>query len=222
MKDDFDVGYVCGALCARGHVVWDEKRKHYTITLEIKNDEFAKVFSERISHIVPKVIMLNLKKTYRGRMYITNVIRIYGKEVIRNLFNENKLKVGCRDWKVPPRAYKDERFRKGFLQGYFDGDGHVNVRLRKHKNGKLQRRWSIKATSANKDGLIEIKKLLYLEGVKSYVYQTGNYFVVEIDGKTNVMLFKNNVNFGVKNKREKLESSLIHFNSSYPDSNELH
>ncbi len=100
---------------------------------------------------------------------------------------------GSRNKKVPMFAYSaNEKFIKGFLQAYFDGDGNVSV-----ERGVIR-------ASSNSKGLIDgIALLLTRFGIFSYK-GNGKQFTLVIPAK-HARIFREKIGFASTKKREKLD-----------------
>ncbi|MEM5792848.1 MAG: LAGLIDADG family homing endonuclease [Candidatus Aenigmatarchaeota archaeon] len=201
---NFDFGYVCGILCSHGSLTWDEKKGIYRIKIETSDGDLSAILKEKFSMVFRDKIKIrtNPKKANK------TIIHVYGKDSIKDFIGRFQLKVGTNRWLVPPICFDDENFRKGFIQGFFDSGSSIRIRKRLHKNGRIQTCYSIRVTDCNKIGLEDIKSLLKIEGVNSHVYQSGKYYILEIDGKNNFTVFIKNINFGIDWKRNKGEKYL--------------
>ncbi len=209
MNLNFNAGYTCGVLCSDGTVEWRKKFGNYLISLETIDDEFADRFLFMLATLTEgKLKSYQCRKIYKEKKYITNIVILRGKRYVKLFIDKWGVKTGSRTWKAPPMAFKDRDFRKGFLQGFFDGDGTVRLRLRAHKDGSKQKCRSVRVTSVNLNGLKQIKQLLKLEGVDCVIYPVKNYFFLDIDGKNRVTKFVKNINFGLSRKGKKVELSL--------------
>ena len=207
MEKLFHVGFIVGVLCSDGYIWWDKKGGHYAFVLESKDREFVEIFRNNLSIFFNKKLKIyeRLRK-YKNRDYKTYILIIYGKKQISKFLDSFHIKkAGTYNWSVPIFAFKNQRFRRGFLRGFFDGEGTVRIRIRK-KKGKTR---SVRVSSVNKKGLYEVKKLLELEGIKSMFYPQGEKcFMVDIEGKNRLKLFQKKINFSISRKREKLEEAL--------------
>lgn len=209
MDLNFNAGYVCGVLCSDGTVEWREKFGNYWIALETVDDEFADRFLFSLMTLTEgKLKSYQAQRCYKGKKYITNKVVLMGKKYVKSFIDKWRVKTGSHTWSAPPMAFKDQDFRRGFLQGFFDGDGTIRLRLRVHKDGRKQKCRSVRVTSVNLKGLKQLKELLKLEGIDCVIYPVGNYFSLDIDGKNRVARFVKNINFGISRKRKKIELSL--------------
>jgi intein-encoded DNA endonuclease-like protein len=209
MNIDFNAGYVCGVLCADGTIEWRREYGNYWIALETVDDEFADKFLYTLSTLTDgNLKSYQSKRRYRGKKYITNNVVLRGKRFVKSFIDKWGVKAGTYTWRVPKLALKNQDFRRGFLQGFFDGDGSVNLRIRTHKNGSKQKRRSLRITSVNLKGLKQLKRLLKIEDIDCVIYPVKNHFFLDIDGKTRVTKFVEKINFGIRKKRQKIELGL--------------
>jgi len=202
----FITGYTCGVLCADGWIALDTKHGNYVISLETKEREFALRFRFSLSHCAQKEsrIYETKNKRYKELPYKTFIVSLYGKRIVKDFKNKWGIRTGSYSWKVPGIAFIDGGFRRGFLRGYFDGEGHVRLRLKKTRGGWRGKRRLIRVTSANLSGLKQVKKLLEMEGIRSIIYSTGKYWCLDIEGKYRASIFKRKINFGLTKKRRVL------------------
>ena len=202
----FAIGYVCGALCADGSIVLDRKYGHYRICLETKERGFADLFRYYLSPYVEKEVRIyERNKKYRGAPYHTFIVSVYGKKMVIGFKDRWGIETGSFTWVVPDMAFIDTDFRRGFLQGFFDGEATVRVRLGKFMGIK---RRNVRITSANLTGLAQVKELLETCGIRSIVYPAGKYWCLDIEGKARLVKFREKVNFGIPKKRKKLDFAI--------------
>lgn len=207
----FDAGYVCGVICSDGFIVWNERHGNYCITLESKDKSFVENFSCKISVLLNKnTVIFPHKRMYKNQEYITYIINFYGKKIILEFLEIWGLKKSDSfTWEVPKIAFESQEFRRGFLQGFFDGEGTVRIRFKRMKAGYTVKIRNVRTTSVNKRGLEEIRQLLELEGIRCMLYPAGNkYFMLDIEGKFRLNLFKEKIGFSIQKKKEKLEHAL--------------
>jgi hypothetical protein len=207
MNINFNAGYVCGVLCSGGTIRW--KKGNYWLKLETIDDGFADRFLFMLATLTSgKVRSYQRQRNYRGKKYITNIVILSGKKHVKSFIERWKVRTGSHTWSVPSLAFHDQDFRKGFLQGFFDGDATIRLRLRIHRDGRKQKCRTIRITSVNLNGLKQLKKLLELEGIDCVIYPVKNHYFLEIDGKNRVAQFVKKINFGIPRKRKKIELSL--------------
>jgi intein-encoded DNA endonuclease-like protein len=214
----FSAGYVCGVICSDARIVWDEKHSNYYIMLETMNSEFAEMFYENIAKLVEKEPRTGTHKREKNRQIIhMKTVTVYGRGSVEAFVNKWGVSYGRRNWSVPDMAWNDDVFRKGFLMGFFDGNGSVCVSIENRGDKKTKKR-SLKLHSVNSCGLNEIRKLLENEGIKSMIIQSGGCYTIKISGKTRLEVFRNRIGFGLSNKRDLLDNALIpHSISGYEE-----
>lgn len=191
---NFGLGYVCGVLCGKGYL------DKYRISLETKDIELAKSFQKMLHEIVKKEPKIRQYERFYRKKYITYIVSVYGKAIVSDLKKTLK-ESGTHTWRAPRDAFIDSLFRKGFLQGYFDSEGYIRISGDK-------KRANIRVTSINQNGLEDIRSLLRLEGIESMIYPSGRYFVLDVQGKTRLTLFKDRIDFLLASKRDRLTKSL--------------
>jgi len=199
----FSEGYVCGAICSSGKIVWDEKHSNYYISLETGQEEYANLFAEALERIVGKEV----KRGERMRSIPTRTVTVYGKKDVSALARRWELSPGRRNWSVPRDAFTDSDFRGGFVRGFFDGNGSVSVSIEDY--GKRTKKRSIRAYSVNRKGLTGVKRLLEMEGVKSIMYPCGDSFTIKISGKMRLEMFMHRIGFGLNDKMRDLDRALL-------------
>ena len=213
---NFSAGYVCGVLCSDGKVVWSEKHSNYAISLETKNDEFARLFMNNLKLHVEKEPRMGTHKRKNGdQTFHMNMITVYGRKDVGRFLSKWGLIHGRRNWSVPAITWNDIDFRRGFLRGFFDGNGSVSVSVNKDEG----KRRAIILYSVNEKGLREVHKLLEKEGIKSIMYPVGKCFAVKISGKMRIQTFIEKVNFGLTDKKRRLDKALLPLSVSGYDEN---
>lgn len=203
---DYELGYVAGALCGDGSLIWNKNAGNYGITLEVKDKDIANYFSECLKAVIEKSVKTMIRKrTYNGAPYLTFVVYFYGKKETKKLKDIYKVSFGTFEWSPPNEAYTNKSFRQGFLRAFFDCKGTIRIRFRKRTSTRFEKIRNIRTQSANKSGLFEVKKLLILENISSIIYPSGKYHTLDIEGKQRLESFLKNIGFASKVKQEKLE-----------------
>ena len=215
---NFSVGYVCGVVCSDGKMVWDEKHGNYYISLETKSKELAELFLENIKPLIEKEPSIRTNERRTGGVTIfMNIVSVYGRKTIEHLVSRYGISSGRKKWSVPRAAWDNSDFRIGFLRGFFDGSGSVSVYIETKGSRKIKKR-SIRLYSVNQEGLLQFRKLLDSEGIKSIMYASGDIHTIKISGKTRLQLFRDRIGFGLTDKKEALEEALLPFTlSGYED-----
>ena len=107
---------------------------------------------------------------------------------------------------VPKVIYSNNEMISGFLQGFFDAEGGA------YKNNKNVSGYNIKCWSKHIENLIQIKNLLKMLGIESYLHNENREkrkvicAAITISDYKNRMLFKDLVGFRIKRKQDKLNS----------------
>jgi hypothetical protein len=200
----FSAGYVYGVLCSGGKFVWDEKHSNYAVSLETGNMQFADLFMERLSAIAGKLPRKGTHTRKRGSGVVhMNTVTLYGRKEIEELSAAWGLRMG-KDWNVPRLAFDDAGFRRGFIQGFCDGNGSVSVNV---DSGSKKR--YLMLYSMNRTGLANLGMLMGQEGIKASLYPAGDCFVLRIVGKTRLETFRDRIGFGTDVKKKKLDAALL-------------
>lgn len=203
---EYELGYIAGALCGDGSLVWNKNAGNYGISLEVKDKDIANYFSECLKAVIEKSVKTMIRKrTYNSAPYLTFVVYFYGKKETKKLKDIYNVNFGTFEWLPPNEAYNNKAFRQGFLRAFFDCEGTVRIRFRKRTSTRFEKIRNIRTQSANKNGLFEIKKLLILENIPSIIYSSGKYHTLDIEGKQRLESFLKNIGFASKVKQEKLE-----------------
>lgn len=198
---------MCGALCADGGIYLNGRHGHYQIQLETSEKEFADKLRAYLSSCVEKEVKIyeTKRKRYKGLPYKTFIVSLYGKRLVTDFANKWGSTTGTYAWRIPEIAFADQRFRAGFLRGFFDGEATVRVRFKRKWPG-WQR--NIRVTSAYKRGLEQLKELLEKEEIKSIIYPAGRYWCLDIEGKRRLVSFQEKIGFGLERKKRKLKDAI--------------
>ena len=210
-----EAGFVCGVLCGSGHISIGSNG-NYSVSLETKSKDMAVIFRENLHKVMSKRPKLcEYDKLYKNKRHTAYLVSVYGKKAVLKFADKYSFrKSPARQWKVPGQAFKNRRFRIGFLRGFFDSKGTIIIRIKSRKSGinktprKTFKTRNIRAASTNKRGLEQVRELLELEGIKSMLYRAGRCFVLDIEGKTRLALFGDKINFSIPSKRKKLEMAI--------------
>lgn len=185
--------YILGVLCGDGYIS-NYKGIGYQITLQSIDKEFINQFSEfiyKVYNLNAKESLIKSKNLNWNDKYQS---RVCSKEVFEDLQRYNK-SFKTFEWRIPKDILKSSNEIKAkFLQGFFDSEGYVNY---KHK--------TLTASSANFEGIEEIKKLLDSLNIKSGIfnYKSRRIKVVFIRGKKSIELFNKLIGFIIIRKKGK-------------------
>lgn len=204
---NFDAGYICGVLYSSGSIHYSKKDGNFYISLESKDLDFITLYKNRLEKITgKKTSFLKRKRSYRGLERYTFICNLWGKKIVDELIK--KYGIDFSDMRPPEMVFKDNEFRVGFLQGFFDRNGIIRARLRVYKDGKKQKYRSIRLVSVNENILKQIKELLKIENIKSIIYKSGKISVLEIYGSNRIKEFIKKIGFGLEKKRLLAKSML--------------
>jgi len=188
--------YILGVLCGDA---WISIRS-YRIGLMAIDLDFVREFQK------------NMKKAYGLSSKIRNIKPRKGNWSVQYLFGISS-KLLCEDilsygnfnthnWRIPKEIFESTNIKitGSFLRGFYDSEGHVNPE-----------RYTLKATSSNKEGFLDILNLLSKLGIhyitilkkhKNPYYKLG--YEVLITGSDSYKKFKEIVGFSIKRKWEAL------------------
>ena len=194
-------GYFCGLVIGDGWVVKNKKSNNYTIGVESTRRELIELFC-----LSAKRLGLNPHET-KPRMHrrkfpngevredVTYRAYIYSKAVYDVL---KPCKLNDYRFKVPAFIYKSDEAVAGFLQGFFDAEGSIQM------GNPVP---AITAGSKHIENLLQIKYLLQRLGIASYV-SVRNKPTLSIWGYESKLAFYKKVGFRLSRKAEKLRKSL--------------
>ena len=177
-----------GYICADGYIRCGKCGSKYRYEVRLYDQEYETAI--HYANIIEKIY--GVKAHYYPKY---DEIATYGREVAEDL---NKYRpYGTEHWRVPFK-FLDRNSARSWLRGFFDGDGDVNVRRSLSKS-------AVRAFSKNKEGLLEVKKLLEQLGIKSYFSKRTNRIEYELDVQSeNIKKFAELIGFNSPKKRQKL------------------
>lgn len=190
----FDWGYLIGITLSDGHLGKLPRCKILTVSSIDLN--IIQNFINSASIIVDR--NLNFSKGQNPkRQYVASIT--HGK-----LLNFLKQQViyGTFIWEVP-QIIRDGslELKRGFLQGFFDGDGTVKI-----SNDPQIPQLSI--TGASEKGLMGIQNLLSSMGIDGAIYKHGKYKRLSIYTKQAVILYWDIIGIRLERKKQKFVTGL--------------
>ncbi|MEM5878037.1 MAG: LAGLIDADG family homing endonuclease [Candidatus Aenigmatarchaeota archaeon] len=197
---DSEFGYLMGMLIAKGRI--NEKNSDYYISIESSDGNLDSIISRIFILCNMPYKVIERKRLSPGKVHTSKLFIVRGKLYVEKL-KSYEVSTGRREWDIPSRAYISRDFRIGFLQAMFDFAGNIRYRLK----GRQKCR-SIRISSINSKGLESVKKLIEMEGIKSYIYKNGKTNILEIDGKNNVSIFVKKIGFTHRQKNELVKTIL--------------
>lgn len=183
---------ICGFMCGDGNIsvrVDKNKHNHYEVRFFPDDLDMAYVFMD------------TFEKFYGKRPKLTNMKNFYNvsacsKTAAQHL--KNNFTFGVYNWRAPMNILNSDANKIEFVKAFFDCEAHVGKR-------------SICVQSVCKEGLLDIKEMLFSLGINSkiYVYKRKNKnwkdnYLLFIMGKENVIKYHKLVGFNHSVKKIKL------------------
>lgn len=183
-KNYFDIidteekAYWLGFMYADGYVVYSKESRNHEVSIELKASDYEHLI--KFNKSLNGNIQVGFKERERwGKLHKICYIRFYSKDLADGL-----TKNGCIENKTffikMPNI--EEKLKKHFIRGFFDGDG--SVYHRKDRNGIYAN-----FTSASYDFLVEIRVYLFDLGINSYIVKDREHYQLRIYGKKFTMIF---------------------------------
>lgn len=120
-----------------------------------------------------------------------------------------ELPIGKRETiKIPSWILVNNEFISNFLSGFFDAEGDVSKNLNKTRHGKKFYKIRIQLTQKDKNILLGIKYILLKKYmIKSCIFKKHKQdaYILKIDARNAINVFKEKINFKNPKKKEKLE-----------------
>ena len=194
MTTEADLGYICGMLIAKGRI---NRKRNFYLSIETSDKELLEIAVKKLS------ILGQVKINKRKRGDFESFLVVMRGDAARTISSYG-INTGRYEWNVPSQAFTLRDFRINFTKAFFDFSG--TIKARKRKNGYKER--VMKVSSVNKEGLTGVKALLEMEGIKSVLYKSGKFFVLEINGKTRLENFLEKIGLEKKSKVDLLKKIL--------------
>lgn len=194
LAPDADLGYVLGLVIGDGFI-HATKAKNYKICLETTRNDYADLFARIVKKRFPGLAVCRYRRERTRRFpngtvvntpsFVTYVSskRLY--QLLRPFKQEDY------HWEVPRLVLVSKDATKGFLQGIFDAEGSVDDNTP-----------SIRLYSKHKENLAQVRNLLSLFQVKSWIKRAGGE--LRISSKGNCIRFQNWIGFRYGPKAKKL------------------
>lgn len=154
-----ELAYACGVLSGRGFI---KRGRNNCAGMRTSNKTLAVEFASALRSLRGWEVLVREKYAGGKRYFIVNA---YGKDLVA-VFGDIEFHPTRKTWLPPKPAYEDQGFRRNFLAGFFDATGFVYFNREKFLVSGSGYRY-VRITSVNPEGLTEVKKLLFLEGVES-------------------------------------------------------
>lgn len=191
-KKDENLARICGFLCGDGNIsVWTDKNNHnhYEVRFFPDDLEMAVVYInsfEKFFGMKPKMFD---RKNYYNVLLCSKIAADY----LRNNFN-----FGVYNWRAPMNILDSNKNKIEFVKAFFDCEAYVGKK-------------SICVQSVCKEGLLDIKEMLFSLGINSKIYKyerknknwKDNYLLFIID-KENIIKYQKLIGFNHSVKKIKL------------------
>jgi len=203
MKKEFVFGYISGAICSKGSIIYNKKKSVYMISFETGDKDLFNIFTE-----FWKSAFDGDYRTYEKNSgsLIRLIFRVYNERVARRFYYKYGFRTDSHNWKIPT-VIKSKEDLRGFLSGFFDSGCYIRWRIRE-RGGKREKVRNIRIVSPNKGGLIAIKNALSGFGISPMIYSSGKNFCLDIEGKMKLELFEKRIKFLLGKNKIRLQEAL--------------
>jgi len=195
-KLPYDWGYLGGALASDGCIFYYHKQRYPAIQLAVSDFDFVEHFISCAESIIQRRPAIATFVRDNGTTRLT--ARIYCTQLVNTLIAWG-VGNGSQSWKVPDIAFQDLELGRGFINGYFDGDGSISI--------SKEYPW-LRFSSINLEGLEMVRLLLEMFGIKSIIYHDWKWksYHLSIFGKRKTRNYWNNIGITPGYKRDRLEA----------------
>jgi len=200
-------GYVFGALCANGIVMYNEKKSVYFISFETSDKDLTDLFIKFWENIFSDDFNIYERYANGKKRYI---FKVYDKKLTRRFVYTYKIRTGSARWRIPQAVFSDTGMSKGFISGFFDASSYIRIRIRERR-GKREKIRNIRVVSLNKTGLADMRRILSIFNIHAMLYSSGKGFCLDIEGKTKLETFQNNVGYMIEINKTRLLNAISFF-----------
>lgn len=167
--DTEEKAYWLGFLMADGYITVTDRNAELGIELNIKDKghlfKFQKFLKTNAMVQERNRFFEKVANNYCNKTLNSCFIRIYNKKIVGDLislgFQQNKRNKGLKFCQIP------DNLKRHFIRGFFDGDGSI-AKIHNRAN------YTCNITSKDEKFLKEIRKILYIEGINSYLTNWTN------------------------------------------------
>jgi hypothetical protein len=203
----FKEGYIFGALCSRGTLIYNERESIFLLSFETSDETIMEAFVTSWANVFNEEYKI-YTKIASGKKRL--VFRIYDKKLSRRLFYSYGLRTGSSRWKVPEKIMASQDGKRGFISGFFDSGCYIRIRLR-HRSSGIEKVRNIRISTQNVSGLEFLKTALMELGIKPVVYKAGKSFCMDIEGRMKIESFNRKVGFVSATNVNKIINALSFF-----------
>jgi len=190
--------YILGVLCGDGWISYGNR--YYCIGLRCIDKDFVEEFRRNIKIVYGANCKIRLVQPRNKNWSNQYVSCLFSKLACEDILSYGNFK--GHNWRVPAEILNSKNIGLigDFLRGFYDSEGHVNSRW-----------YTLKATTSNKEGFLEILSLLkklkihYITKLKKRrlaKHKLG--YEVLITGSDSYKIFKEYVGFSIKRKQDNL------------------
>jgi len=189
--------YILGVLCGDGWIYYNTEspKQTYQIGLAAIDKDFVVEFSRCLSKVFgskPKVKKIKSRNDRWKDQYRT---RFCSRLACDTFLEHGTFKT--MSWIVPQYVLcANKGLKASFLRGFFDSEGHVDIKTRR-----------VSAVSANKKGLIKVMVLLDSLKIRSMLqkHSSKETYSIYIQDRCSVVSFFENVGFTIRRKAQALD-----------------
>lgn len=175
------------------------KYHRYVITVCLGND-FE--WGRHISDLIFRTYRLRGSVYHDGREW---VFTSSSSRIFSDLSQYYKPVWNARTWRIAPILFRSSpQIRHSLIRGYFDADGYPHF-------SEARRQVLVQANSVNKNGLTDMRRLLWSIGYNPGLYKrykNRDVWELSIIRKSEVLRFFKQISFSIERKQRKLEHML--------------
>ncbi|HKZ45641.1 MAG TPA: LAGLIDADG family homing endonuclease [archaeon] len=183
--------YLLGVMCGDGYLgIFNRKDRRFRVRLAVRDKDFAEEFARCLEN---EYDFKPCFYFYDSRWWV---------ETSKSKVAQDLLKMGPFSrfsWKVSSNMFSEKtEIKCSFLRGFFDSEGFANDKM-------------IGCCSANKEGLIQVVRLLESIGINPMVYlnaKSDGAYRLQINRMEERLKFCKLVGFSIRRKLKNLQNSL--------------
>ena len=212
-----DLAFLLGAILAEGYISINKKKRYGKIGFCNVNKEFIGKFKSSFKKLFPNCPIYELTRdpvSYGKKKFIS--LEICSLQIVKFLENLGLKIVSSQEKEVPQIIFHStKKSVAAFLRGFAEGDGSIFISKHRKKQSK-QKSIELVLISGSEKLLRELQIILLRFGIDSFLRfeQSKKLWRLFIRGHDNLNLFKEQIGFVSKEKRERLEA-LSKLNSDY-------
>lgn len=188
MKRPYEWGYLIGVMCSDASKVRDWPRCR-GFSMGVKDKEFTELLVQTVKRITGHQYSISSRLNRKTTLWCTSITHTHLSNIIDSLGC-----TGTEHWQVPTVVFWNEDIAKGFINGYFDGDGSV-----------IPTEWMpyLSFSSINLDGLQQIQRLLANLGIGSSLNSSLGYHKLLVRRKCDVLTYWRVIGITLNRKKQR-------------------